>query len=71
MSPAAAFSRAMCRVRLGSGCWMWPGATCSRGYGHVRTDQGHKLLHRLASDQLAVNHARKSEPETLYRGEDS
>lgn len=49
MTPAAIFARASQRVTVTEqGCHLWQGATCSKGYAHVKVGKQTVLLHRLA-----------------------
>lgn len=34
------------------GCWLWQGATTSRGYGHINVDGRMRSVHRLAYEEL-------------------
>src|SRR5262245_37441309 len=36
------------KVRKSDGCWLWTGATDSKGYGEIGTGRGHIAAHRLA-----------------------
>lgn len=49
------FFRIFDRVLVGGGCWDWPGATTSNGYGVVgrgRRGEGNALVHRAVYEEM-------------------
>ena len=45
---ARAKDRFWAKVDKTETCWLWTANTCSRGYGHLRSNKVHWLAHRLS-----------------------